>query len=324
MNNDPILIVAGEPNSVFSEILIKSFKNYNKQKSIILFISKDLLIKQLNKLNLNIKFNTINFENKHKLKFSKKQLNIINVNYKFKKPFEKPSPKSNGYIEECFTKAIDFAKTTSVSGLINGPINKNYFLKDKFFGITEYLSKKLKIKNNKFTMLIYNNNFSVSPITTHLPIKFVSKNLTKNSIVDKVVLIDKFYKKFFSIKPKIAITGLNPHCENFLSKSEEKNIIIPSIKKLNEKKIRVEGPFSADTIFIKDQLKKFDTIVGMYHDQVLTPIKAIYGFNAINITLGLPFLRISPDHGPNFKMIGKNKSDHKSLLFALNFLNRSK
>ena len=86
----------------------------------------------------------------------------------------------------------------------------------------------------------------------------------------------------------------------------------------------MEGPFSADTIFIKEQLKKFDSVVGMYHDQVLTPIKAIYGFDAINITLGLPFLRISPDHGPNSKMIGKNKSDHKSLLLALNFLSKQK
>ena len=86
----------------------------------------------------------------------------------------------------------------------------------------------------------------------------------------------------------------------------------------------MEGPFPADTIFIKEQLKKFDVIIGMYHDQVLTPIKSIFGFNAINITLGLPFLRISPDHGPNVKMFGKNKSNHKSLLEAINFLSKQK
>ena len=324
MNNDPILIVAGEPNSIFSEILVKSFKHYNKQRPIILFISKRLLIEQLNKINLKLQLHFINSKNKQILKLSKKKLNIVDVNYKFNKPFEKPSSKSNKYIEECFDKAINLAKTMSIAGLINGPINKNYFLKNKFFGITEYLSKKLKIKKNKFAMLIYNKNLSVSPITTHLPIKFVVKNINKKLIEDKVILIHKFYKKFFSISPKIAITGLNPHCENFLSKSEEESIIIPTIKRLIKKKIKVEGPFSADTIFIKEQLKKFDSVVGMYHDQVLTPIKAIYGFDAINITLGLPFLRISPDHGPNSKMIGKNKSDHKSLLLALNFLSKQK
>ena len=206
MNNDPILIVAGEPNSIFSEILVKSFKHYNKQRPIILFISKRLLIEQLNKINLKLQLHFINSKNKQILKLSKKKLNIVDVNYKFNKPFEKPSSKSNKYIEECFDKAINLAKTMSIAGLINGTINKNYFLKNKFFGITEYLSKKLKIKKNKFAMLIYNKNLSVCPITTHLPIKFVAKNINKKLIEDKVILIHKFYKNF-SISPKIAVTG---------------------------------------------------------------------------------------------------------------------
>ena len=124
------------------------------------------------------------------------------------------------------------------------------------------------------------------------------------------------------MKPKIAITGLNPHCENFFYKSEEKNIIEPAIKTLKKKKIKIFGPYPADTVFLKQNTKKFNVIIGMYHDQVLPPIKTLHGFNAINITLGLPFLRISPDHGPNNKMIGKNKSDPQSLIDALKFLNR--
>ena len=126
------------------------------------------------------------------------------------------------------------------------------------------------------------------------------------------------------MKPKIAITGLNPHCENFFNISEEKNIIEPAIKILKKKKIKIFGPYPADTVFLKQNMKKFNVIIGMYHDQVLTPIKTLYGFNAINITLGLPFLRISPDHGPNNKMIGKNKSDPQSLIDALKFLNKNK
>lgn len=96
------------------------------------------------------------------------------------------------------------------------------------------------------------------------------------------------------------------------------------VKKLKNRKIKIYGPFPADTIFLKQNLKKFDVIIGMYHDQVLTPIKTLYGFNAINITLGLPFLRISPDHGPNHEMIGKNKSDPQSLINALKFLDSTK
>ena len=102
--------------------------------------------------------------------------------------------------------------------------------------------------------------------------------------------------------------------------SEEKIHIIPAIKRLKKNRVSIEGPFSADTIFIENQIKKFDVIVGMYHDQVLGPIKALYNFKAINITLGLPFLRVSPDHGPNQKMFGKNLSNPESLLQAIKFL----
>ena len=91
---------------------------------------------------------------------------------------------------------------------------------------------------------------------------------------------------------------------------------------MKTKNFRIEGPFPADTIFMKERLKNFDVIVGMYHDQVLTPMKTLFAFNAINITLGLPFVRISPDHGPNSYMVGKNLSDPTSLKEALKFLDK--
>ena len=169
-------------------------------------------------------------------------------------------------------------------------------------------------------MLIYNKKFSVSPITTHLPLKDVHKHLTKNKIIKHVKLIINFYKRNFKKNPRIAITGLNPHCESNYTSSEEDRIIKPAIKMLLKKKYFISGPFAADTIFMKENLKKYDLIVGMYHDQVLTPIKTIFGFEAINITLGLPFIRISPDHGPNTSMLGKNLSNPKSLIEALKFL----
>ena len=97
---------------------------------------------------------------------------------------------------------------------------------------------------------------------------------------------------------------------------------MPAIKYLSKKKFKVSGPYAADTIFLRDKFKKFDVIIGMYHDQVLAPIKSIFGFKAINITLGLPFLRISPDHGPNSEMFLKNKSNPDSLIEAIKFLDR--
>ena len=138
----------------------------------------------------------------------------------------------------------------------------------------------------------------------------------------QVLFLIYFYLKKFKLKPNIAITGLNPHCESNYKTSEEERIIIPSIKYLIKKKYKVHGPFAADTIFLKDQYCKYDVIIGMYHDQVLTPIKTLFGFDAINITLGLPFVRISPDHGPNSSMLGKNLSDPQSLIEALKFLDK--
>ena len=169
-------------------------------------------------------------------------------------------------------------------------------------------------------MIIYNKNLSVCPLTTHLPIKYVSKRINQLEIINKVKLIDNFWKEKFNKNVKIAITGLNPHCESIDKFNEDRKIVLPAVKKLKKLKYNIEGPLAADTIFLKNNRKKFDLVIGMYHDQVLTPIKTLFEYNAINITIGLPFIRVSPDHGPNESMLGKNKSNYLSLLNSIKFL----
>ena len=315
MNSKPIIIVAGEPYSIFFEILFKSIKKVDN--SIILIASKKLLLKQMKQLNYKFQINSINKDKLNLGDLKKKYINLIDVNFEFIKTFDKISNKSNIYINECFKIALNLLRTNQYSGMINGPISKKNFLKGKYLGITEYLGSKTK---SKTSMLIYNKELSVCPITTHLALKDVCKNISKKKIIDQVILIQKFYKKRFKKKARIAITGLNPHCESFSKNNEEEKFIIPAIKFLKKKGFNVNGPFPADTIFMKDQIKIYDVVVGMYHDQVLTPVKTLFNFDAINITLGLPFLRITPDHGPNSKMLGKNKSNPQSLIQALRFL----
>jgi len=321
MNTKPILIVAGEPNSIFLEIFFKTLKKKLFINPIILIVSKDLLIKQMKKLDFKFKIRLINEKNINFKEIDNKQINIINVTYKFKDAFEKITDKSNKYLTKCFSLALLLLKRNNFSGLINGPISKKNFLKEKYLGITEYLAVKTKRENN-VAMLIYNDKLSVSPLTTHLPLKLVPKMITQKKIINQVKLIKQFYKKKIKKIPLIAITGLNPHCESNYKSSEEKKTIIPAVKFLKKKNIKIEGPFAADTIFLKEQSAKYDVIIGMYHDQVLTPIKTLYGFEAINITIGLPFIRISPDHGPNVKMLGKNKSNPASLIKAIKFFNK--
>ena len=176
------------------------------------------------------------------------------------------------------------------------------------------------MKGNE-VMLIYNKKLSVAPITTHIPLKNVTKQISIDKIVKKVETINNFYIQKMAKKPRFAITGLNPHCETINKFSEEDKIIKPAIKILKRNKINVEGPLSADTLFMKKNIKKYDVFIGMYHDQVLSPFKALYKHDAINITLGLPCVRISPDHGVGETILGRNLADPKSFILSTNFFN---
>ncbi len=273
----------------------------------------------MKKLRFKKKIRNLDISKLDQYKLNNSSINLINVKYNPKKAFEKISKNSNRFLKNSFEIAFKILKQGKIKKFINGPISKNKFLDKKFLGFTEFISESFSIKNT--CMLIYNANLSVCPITTHLPIKLVSREINKKNISQKVILVNNFYVKKFGLKPKIAILGLNPHCESIHRYNEDDKIIKPTIRYL-KKKYNVSGPYSADTIFLKNNRKNFDVIIGMYHDQVLTPLKTLFEYDAINITLGLPFDRISPDHGPNEKMIGRNISNPLSLLRAIQFLEK--
>ncbi len=321
MKFSPILIVAGEPNSIFFEIFLKTISSTKFNSPIILIGSKKLFNVQMKKLGFKKKFNILNRNDLEEKKLDNKFINLIDVNYNTNVAFEKISKKSNIYIENCFKIAFEILKSGITKKFINGPISKKNFLRSKFLGITEYISQKFLIK--KSAMLIYNKELSVCPITTHVPIRNVSKQINQKTIIEKIILINEFYKTNFKKKPKIGLLGLNPHCESIGKYKEDDRIIRPVIKKLIKKQIKISGPYPADTFFLKKNRKNFDVAVGMYHDQVLTPIKTLFEYDAINITLGLPFVRISPDHGPNEKMLGKNLSNPLSIIKAIKFLDKN-
>ena len=320
MNYSPILIVSGEPNSVFLELFFKVLKKDKIKSPIILISSKKLLTLQMQKLEFKKKIKLLQVSKLKSYKLDNKTINLIDVKYNPGKAFEKISKKSNIFIKNSFDLAFQIIKKNNIHKFINGPISKKQFLKNKFLGITEYISEKFQANNT--CMLIYNETLSVCPITTHLPLKLVSKKINKKIILKKVSLVNNFYEKKFSIKPRIAILGLNPHCESVHKYNEDEKIIKPTIQYLKNR-YNVSGPFPADTIFLKNNRKKFDVIIGMYHDQVLTPLKTLFEYDAINITLGLPFIRVSPDHGPNETMLGKNLSNPLSLSRAIKFLDKN-
>ena len=320
MHYSPILIVGGEPNSVFLELFFKVLSKNKIKSPIILISSKKILNLQMKKLGFEREIRLLDLNKIDKYDLNNKTINLINVDFNQDKAFKKISIKSKKFIENSFKIAFKLIKNNSIDKFINGPISKESFLNHKFLGVTEYISNKFSTENT--CMLIYNKDLSVCPITTHLPIKLVAKKINKKTILEKVSLIHNFYKKRFNFKPRIAVLGLNPHCEIILDFNEDEKIIKPSIKNLKNR-FNVSGPYPADTIFLKHNRKKFDVIIGMYHDQVLTPLKTLYEYDAINITLGLPFTRISPDHGPNENMLGKNLSNPLSLINAIKFLDKN-
>ena len=231
----PILIVAGEPNSIFFEIFFKAQKIKKFKSPIILIGSLNLLKLQMKKLNVRRKINSLNPRNFNEKKLNNKTINIIDVNYNTSVAFEKISKKSNQYIENSFEMATKIMKEKFIYKFINGPISKKYFLKKKYLGVTEYLTNKFSSK--KSAMLIFNQKLSVCPVTTHLPLKYVAKRINPKIIMEKINLIDNFYLKIFK-KTKIALLGLNPHCETIDNFDEDKKVIKPTIKKAQNVNLR--------------------------------------------------------------------------------------
>ena len=314
-----IIIFSGDPNSVNSEIIKKVWQKLESSvKKRVYFISNyNLLKKQFKKLNYSfnaIRVNNLNEANKET------KIKIINVNLKFNDPFKVPATEASRYVLNSLNLAHKFGLRKDVKGIINCPIDKK-LLKKKKSGVTEFFARKCGIKNNSEVMLIWNKSFAVSPLTTHIDIKDISKNIKSFKIENKIKTISNWYKKNFKRKAKIGVLGLNPHNAELRNSSEEIKTIIPAILKLKKLKFNVSGPYVSDTFFIKDY-KKFDVVIGMFHDQVLSPFKTLFKYDAVNLTLGLKYLRLSPDHGTAIKLLGKKKANPNSLMKCIYFIRK--
>ena len=303
-----ICIVYGETKSINAEIIFKSISKIDKslKKKIFIIGNFKIIKKQLADLNYSLQLNKIDDLSK----FSKK-IDVLHIKDNRKKD----------YILQCIDIAHNLAIKKKINGFINCPVDKKIF-GGKFNGMTEYVSKINNTKKNEI-MMIYNPSLSVVPLTTHIKLNKVTSSISLKKIIIKITNLNKYFKSLFKFKPKIAVLGLNPHNSEYDRNSEEVKYIIPALKKLRKMNIYVEGPFSADSFFQKRNLKKYNIVVGMYHDQVLTPFKTIFNYDAINITLGLKYIRVSPDHGIGANIIGKKIANSQSMFKAINFLNKN-
>ncbi len=316
--NNKILIVTADPNSINSEIISKMWKkisNSNKKKTYLIG-NYSLIYHQFKKLKIKQKITQVKNLSDHSFSTN---IKIINVPLNFKDPFKVSFKNASKYLVKSLHLANKLSKDKNVKGIINCPIDKKLIKNTNKVGVTEFFASISKVTDKSEIMMIYNKSLSVVPLTTHINLKDIPKKITKKLIIKKINSLNRNYKKIFKKKPRIGVLGLNPHNGEFRKNSEEVRIIIPAISSLKKKGINLKGPLVCDTSFVINH-KKYDVIVGMYHDQVLTPFKTLFHYDAINLTLGLPYIRISPDHGPANDLIGKNKGNPTSLYNCVKFL----
>ncbi|HDI82192.1 MAG TPA: 4-hydroxythreonine-4-phosphate dehydrogenase PdxA [candidate division WOR-3 bacterium] len=223
----------------------------------------------------------------------------------------------NGRIAyESLIRAIDLAIEGKVKGIVTAPLSKEslHLAGYNYPGQTEILAEKTGTQD--YGMLMVSDDFRMLLLTTHIPLSLVPQSITEELIIRKVSLLNKTLKEIFKIEnPRILLLGVNPHAgEDGLIGNEEKEKILPAIEKLRKEGIAVEGPVPPDTFFME---KGFDAYVAMYHDQGMIPFKLLFFHSGVNMTIGLPFIRTSPDHGTAFDIAGRCIADHRSMLSAI-------
>jgi 4-hydroxythreonine-4-phosphate dehydrogenase len=223
---------------------------------------------------------------------------------------------------ECIKSAAKSCIDKKSAALVTLPVNKEKLSTSKnlFTGHTEYIAEFLKARNEPIMTFIGNKKLIVATHTTHMSLLNAIKKVKKNNLINKLHLVHSSLKNQLKIKnPKILVTGLNPHAgENNLFGDEESKYIIPAINKLQELGINIDGPVPADTALLKNNMNKYDCIYYMYHDQALCAFKTLFFDTGVNLTLGLPIIRTSVDHGTAEGLVGKKeKISIKSFLNAL-------
>jgi 4-hydroxythreonine-4-phosphate dehydrogenase len=316
-----IIYSPGEPSGIGPDLIIQLSCStfWNKINIPIACIADpELLINRANTLGKKIKIKEIS--NPGELKKNKRnEIQVIKIAKCPNTKYGKLHRSNAKYVLDNLNYGIDTALTNKKVGLVTGPISKENIISidKKFSGHTEHIQKLTKSKD--VLMLLGSEKLKVALATTHIPLKAVPKKITKSLIINKAIILDDELKNKFRIKnPQITLLGLNPHAgEGGKIGSEEKEILLPAVKELRKKKINISYPKSADTAFTKKGLKETDAFLGMYHDQVLPVLKALSFGSAVNVTLGIPIVRTSVDHGVALDMAGSGKSDTASLKEAI-------
>jgi len=318
----PIIgVTMGDPAGIGPEVCVKALASAEIQK-----IANCLVIGDRRFLRLGLKISKIekieinSIKKVSEAKFSPDTIDVLDLNNAdpAKIKLGEISKAAGKAAVEYLNKAIDLAQTKEIDAIVTAPINKEAIHKAgfRFQGHTEILAARTKTKD--YAMMFVSDPLWVILATTHLPLCEVSRHLTKNKILKTIQLAHETLSRVRGRKPKIGVAGLNPHAgEGGIFGKEEIKIIKPAIDEAKKLGINVEGPISPDAIFYLAKSGMFDLVVAMYHDQGLIPLKLLAFNRSVNVTVGLPFIRTSVDHGTGFDIVGKGWANPQSLMEAI-------
>jgi len=310
----------GDPSGIGPEIILKSFLNSDIANNPSVVIADYHVMNSAYEM-LNIRSFKLNrVASTTDCLFRQGVVNILDMD--LMRPGELHqgvvSPFSGEAAFRCISKAVELVRNGEIDSVVTAPLNKEALSKAGYDypGHTEILAGLSGTKD--YAMLLYDKKLSVIHVSTHISLLAAITGLNKERIEKVIELADSAMWKLCGRMPRIAVAGINPHAgENGLFGKEELNEIRPAVLNMKEKGINVEGPFAPDTIFMNAAKGEYDIVVAMYHDQGHIPLKLLGFISGVNITVGLPFIRTSPDHGTAFEIAWKGVANEESMINAI-------
>ncbi len=320
----PIIgITMGDPTGVGPEVILKALKSPKVMKQVrpVILGDKNIMLKQSKFFKISLPFVDVTEHSIRTLPPNKVGIFRVSNLDPDRLRFGKPDKICGKAMVNYLKAGADLAIRNIIDALVTAPTNKEIMYESgfQFPGQTELLAELTKTED--YAMMLAGEKIKVALVTTHCPLRDVNMLITPGRVLKTIKLLHATLIDYFGIRdPRIAVAALNPHAgEGGLFGLEEKELILPAVKKAQYLKMNVEGPISSDTLFHKVLMNKYDGVVCMYHDQGLIPLKMIHFSDAVNITLGLPIIRTSADHGTAYDIAGKGLADPTSLVSAILF-----
>ena len=313
-----LLITPGDPAGIGPDITL-AVAQQNFDAEIFVIADPDLLAERAQLLGMQIQLNIFDKLPTDVIKHVAGQLNILPIKLAAPSIAGKLNSKNSRYVLDCLTLAAKYCMNNEASAMVTGPVHKGIINEAgiSFTGHTEFLAN---LSNSKPIMMLATESLRVALATTHLPLSKVSQAITIESLNYIISTLNNFLLERCHIKnPNILICGLNPHAgEDGHLGMEEIEIIEPAIQHCKQQGVNITGPTPADTVFTTSSLAHTDVVLAMYHDQGLPVLKHTGFGKAVNVTLGLPFIRTSVDHGTALNLAGSGKANINSMLAAIN------